>query len=433
MSDGGIPTTPVFFEGLLQVVTGVSDLYLLYDAPDCVLERTENVVAQHDLQSKLLDGSGHPRAFSSGLLERDLVFGTEERLRAAVRALAGRTAPSLLLMARSSLPMISGTDAEAIARELEAETGLQIAVVDSAPLSGCLLDGFARASEAIARRLPLPSPSSEPSGVALIGYPITRLEPDERANIAEIRRMCAALALDVRSLWFEGGSVSDLAGVSQAACILGLPWGGSAAATLGTRVERPMLVLDPPIGLDGTARWIRALGQELDRVQEAEAFITRELDEAIPILEWALPRGLLHRRVALAGDPHLAGALVAYLAELGMQVRAVMLHCRTAHSAEPVQLALERVGQSAAVLIDPSFAAVERQLADLHCSGELDLVIGTNNERDAVSPGVPYLELGYPSFVRHALHPAPWWGFRGALWLADAMFNLIAAAECRRC
>ncbi len=45
---------------------------------------------------------------------------------------------------------------------------------------------------------------------------------------------------------------------------------------------------------------------------------------------------------------------------------------------------------------------------------------------------MPYLEVGYPSYLRHALFDAPWLGFRGALWLADALSNLIRENEYRR-
>ncbi len=74
----------------------------------------------------------------------------------------------MLLVGQSSLPHISGTDSEAIASDLSEETGIVIAAVRSAPLSGGYVDGFRCASEAIARWLPLAKPSAEPFGVALI-------------------------------------------------------------------------------------------------------------------------------------------------------------------------------------------------------------------------------------------------------------------------
>ena len=57
----------------------------------------------------------------------------------------------------------------------------------------------------------------------------------------------------------------------------------------------------------------------------------------------------------------------------------------------------------------------------------VSLVIGTSNERAAAqSLGVPFVEMGYPSLITHALYDSPWMGFNGVLWLANRLHNLLA-------
>lgn len=430
MSHTEYPTTPGFFEGLLLAIAGVPDAFVLHDSPGCILEKADKVGAKHDLRSTLLESNGRHRWLSSELNDRDLVFGTEKSLRGAVLQIARSVRPGVLLLSQSAIAVVAGTDADAIARDLEDETGLAIATVRSAPLSGCHLDGFANAAEALARNVELRAGEPVAGSVAVIGFPLTRLEADDEANLAELARTCEALGLTPASVWFDGDTSASLSRVARAEHLLALPYARGAAGVLGARLGRPVLPVELPIGLGGTEQWVRSLGEATGRSSEAEAFIARELDLAVPRLEWAIPRGLLHRSVAIVADPHLAPGLVSFAAELGLRVRLVGLHARDRQAAAQVERALAAVGQAAPVLVDPSFPELERRWAELHARGELDLVIGTSNERDAAKAlRVPYLELGYPSLTRHALTPSPTWGFRGALWLADAMFNLIAAAE----
>lgn len=429
MSTTGMPTTPTFYEGVLQVVSGVSDLFLLYDAPDCIVEQTESVCVQHDLLSRLTDPDGRSRASSTHLLDSDLVLGTTDRLRAGILEIAGRSRVGMLLLGQSSLPHISGTDAEAIACELGEDVGIAIGAVRSAPVSGGHVDGFRNATEAIARHLPLKEPAGEPAGVAIVGYPLSRLEEDDLANVAELERICEGIGVPVRSFWFDGGTVANLSEAANAAFVVSLPWGGEAARILGRRIGRPVIEAGVPVGLDGTVQWVQKLARAVGREAEAEAFIDRELDRAVALLEWAVPRGLMHRNVAIDADPFLAAALVGCLAEPGVQIRSVNVLARAEADAEPVLRALEAAGQTAVVRVDSPFGALEALWAEQAGRGELDLVIGTSTVRDAVPRGIPCLELGYPSFIRHALYPAPWWGFRGTLWLLDAVYNAIAASR----
>ncbi len=427
MTGGRFPTTPSLVEGVLAVVSGVSDLVLVHNAPDCLFELAENVAVRHDLCSTLLDGTGRHRVSSTYLLDRDLVFGAEGALQETALSVIERRRPAMLMVSQSSMPVLAGLDAAAIAEEIERQTGVPVALVAGDPLDGCWVDGVARATEAIARRLDL-EPGRSRSGVAVIGHPMSRLEADHVANVAELSRMLQALNLPPRSIWFSGEDVAKLACVGEAEHLIGLPYAGEATRILGARLSAEVTSVELPIGLDGTVRWLREVGASTGREERAESFIDRELRRAVPRLEWAIPRGLQHRRVAVVGDQFMVRALVPYLQELGMKVPSVAIHSMDRDMAG---LALLREdGSRVPVISDPSFPGLEEEWRRLRASGELDIVMGTSYERGAAKDlGVPYLEIGYPSAVRHAIFDAPLLGFSGALWLADALFNLLADAE----
>jgi nitrogenase molybdenum-iron protein beta chain len=109
-----------------------------------------------------------------------------------------------------------------------------------------------------------------------------------------------------------------------------------------------------------------------------------------------------------------------------MQTPLVALHSRKQRAVEIAREALGSECNDTHVLVDPDVVDLENRFRDLAGRGELDLILGTGKVRDAARTlAVPFLELGYPSHVRHALFEAPSLGFRGSAWLVDMMANLL--------
>ncbi len=432
MRKGFLPTTPTFFDGLFIATNAVPDACIVLDCPNCGCDKPGKTGVNHDLESSLLSRNGH-RADYSTLQANDLVMGTEEKLRAKVMETVEKRRPAIVLIAQSSAVLLMGQDIEATAAELEAETGVPVVAVPSNTLSGDYLDGYGAAVEALARKAPLDVSRRRPGSVAIVGHFMDRMEEDQQSNLRELRRICGALSIPVASVWLSGRVYADLLSVSDADRILTFGYGAGAGAALAARLGCELTECAPPIGLDGAARWTRSLAGLFDRGKEAGDFISRELDEAVPRLEWVVRREFVNRNAAIAADPFIAPGLISFLSELGMNIRSVVLRTRRQSAAGPVTAALESAGQSAGIIVDPAYPEVEEEWSGLRSKEKLDFILATGNERDIAKPlGVPFLELGYPSYVRHALFDAPWLGFRGAVWLADAMFNLFADWEYRR-
>ncbi len=245
--------------------------------------------------------------------------------------------------------------------------------------------GYANALVAVARTLDLPAVPPRPDAAAVVGIPLDRLEPDRLADRDEVIRLLARGAgLDVVSVWPSGDGPGSLGRAAEAGLIVSLPYGREAARTLAHRTGACVVEAGLPVGLAGTARFVREVARAAGR--DPEPFLDREMRRYAPRLEWVIPHALLHRRVRVEVDPPLAEAVLAFLNEVG---------CRNADENAP------------------------------------DLVIGPRPAVEAAAAaGHAFFEAGFPSPGSHGLHPTPaWFGFEGAMHLAEAMVNRLVQWE----
>jgi nitrogenase molybdenum-iron protein alpha/beta subunit len=425
-----LPLTPTFLDGLLMLVNAVPDIGMVIDCADCGEDKFAMMGMQHDVLSSLTHYRRGHRVRYSGLRATDMVMGTQSKVREAVRELADDRAPSMVLLVASSAAHLIGTDLEALAAELEVELGLPIGVVAGQTLSGDFTDGFGAGLRVVACKAKLAPGERRRRGVGVVGYLFERFEQDQHGNVRELRRMLAGLGCEPGSVWLDGGRVAELGAIADAETLIALPNGLSAARALAERLGSGVVEAALPIGLQGSARWLARLGEALGCPDRAGAFVARELDAVVPKLERAVRRCFIGRRAVVVASPHNAVGLTEYLAELGLVVTLLVVQTRRESEADAIAAALAHEGLTPRMLLDPTFPLVEQALAEAAGAGQVHVVVGSGAARDAAKASrIPYLEIAYPCYVRHALFDAPWIGFRGALWLADALHALLSDRE----
>jgi nitrogenase molybdenum-iron protein alpha/beta subunit len=271
----------------------------------------------------------------------------------------------------------------------------------------------------IAETLPAGSfATRDADSVGLVGLLWERGEGDWEGNRLELERLVGALGLRLCPPWLSGGSYGELAAAGRAPRIVALPGGRRAAQALARRSQAQVIPLELPVGLEGTAAWLRRLAAATGRGERAEKFIRAELGAVLPRLDRVLLRCFAGRRVALIAGEEWLRTLPGFLErELGMAV--------------PVRLARQRfapAGGGAGQAYDPSVDSINRKLAAARRGGGLDLIIGSFWERNILAPelqGVPFMEFGYPFKTSHFLAPAPFLGFRGVLTWAEQLTRLL--------
>lgn len=427
MKRAGLTLTPVWLEGVLALTNAVPELSLVIDCVNCGDDRFAAVGEVYDFASQLPTWNQSRRAVYSELKANDMVMGTEEKMRRRVAEIVARR-PAAVLLVQSTAVRLIGTDLRSLAEELEEDLGVPMVPVPSPPTDGDWTDGYDQALAALAARVPLEP--AEAGGVGLVGHLLTRHEQDDLGNARELRRLFGGLGADPCSLWLDGSSAEGLGRVGRAERLVVLPGGARTAKVLARRTGAELIPAGLPIGLDGTVRWVKAVARALEADDRATTLIDRELERVVPRLDKVVYRGLMHRQVGVVGTPAECVALLGCVLELGMvPTLCVVLTMRERESERVTQL-LAQAGHQPKVVVDPEFHVVEAAIGELNSGDRLEVILGSGAARDAAKPSaVPYLELGHPSPVRHALYDAPWWGFHGTLWLAGEVFNLIHERE----
>lgn len=421
-----LPTCSTFLDGVGLLTNALSDLATVIDGRDCGEEKLAKSGVRQDLYSTL-NAPGLPvRLLFSNLSATDLALGTQERLCAAIKRTADATTPGAILLTSGSAVQLTGEYHDVAAVRMSAELGIPMSAFAAHCFSGDHLDGYAAALTSLVRLLDLHPGRSEHGAIGVVGMPFDRNEADAHCNVAELRRLVAGMGCHLVCVVPAGQTVNECKELERASTIVALPYGVEAAALAAERLKVPLVHLPLPVGIDGTASWLRSLAGVAGASHTAEAFIDAELSVLVPKLRRVVRELFAGARLLLAADPHMAHSLLPALTELGFRIDALLLRSRNApllyQTVEHIRNQAEHVLVNWDLSVPDLHAQWQRQVAE-----GSQLIIATSSERAAAMDlPVPFLELGFPCYVRHALFDAPWMGFKGLLWLADRLFNLLS-------
>ncbi len=416
-------TSPNFLHGLGFTLLGVPDLWMVVDCPRCLAEiYQQSGFTEHAWRQTLMRLDGKDRLFSTDLTAANPDDKRLDEILPRLEALArGESRPGLILVSESVPARIIGVDLVDYADRIAEATGVTCRAVQTLTLNRDGYDAFEASLVELASALPSPAESTLDGSVAIIGHFHDRDEEDHRADCTELRTLVEGLGARVSSIWTSGESTHEMARALCASLLVALPSGRRAARRIAERSGATVLETRLPVGLEGTANWLRQLGDALDREGAAEQLIERNLRKTTPILAPLVARELVGRRVALVAEASLAVALADYLRELGVEVIGPMLRQRRASSEHP------KLG------FDPSVGSLDALLDEASANEPVDLVIGSTWEREAVANrGLPFVELGFPSFHHRPLLPTPVLGFTGALHFVERLTMALADARFQR-
>lgn len=91
----------------------------------------------------------HRNSFSTDLQEKDVIFGGEKKLTAALRELIAACNPKAAFVYSTCITGIIGDDVGAVCKTLSAETGIPVIPVESPGFSGTKKDGYRAACDAL--------------------------------------------------------------------------------------------------------------------------------------------------------------------------------------------------------------------------------------------------------------------------------------------
>lgn len=423
----GLPVTPPFLDGLYLGINAVPDAWLVVDAPAGCYFKLERIALNHDLNSTLFHPLARHRIAQTGIDYPDLVMGTEQKVRDIVRRVVQVASPPMVFLTETSVTQVTSNDLSGVAEDLARELERPVVFIRPDLFNGDYLDGYEAFLNVLAKQVRAMSGQLEPDVLAVVGYLFDRNEEDHHANTSEMKRMALAMGYREVVIWLDGSDIASLMRVGSAATLVALPCGQKAARLIAKQTGARVVELGLPVGISGTANWVRSLGRALGRDAAAEAFCRVELERLVPEADRIRESWLQDRRVAIAAEPELALGLLDFLSEMGMEVPLVVARSRREGRVGRLLEAASRLGVHVEVLYDPTASGLRARLRSL---GALDVVVGSSQERAAAWPtGAGFVEIGYPSFITHAFHPRPFVGFSGVRNLLTEIGNAIRAKE----
>jgi len=208
-------------------------------------------------------------------------------------------------------------------------------------------------------------------------------------------------------------------GDSRATLALGQFASEAAAKALETKCEVPFRILDLPIGIAATDRFIEALMEFTGT--EPPASVTDERGRLVDIMT-DMQQYLYGKRVALFGDPDHVTSMAEFLVSLGM----IPVHVITGTLGKRFELRVK------GILKDVAPNANVHQNADLFLLHQLiknepvDLLIGnTYGKYIARAEDIPFVRFGFPILDRIGHTYFPTVGYRGGMRLLEKILDAL--------
>lgn len=415
---------PAYLIGTYLAVNAIRDLYLLVEGPDCAHMKTQYIQGNHDWLSTLTSVSGLHRVSNTALHPDQMGGSRETALKERLFEMANHPDVPAVALTPMPMAMVTGADYARLVREIASKTGKPAIYLARKELGGDWLDGYSQALAAIAAQIDVSGGRPSPINVAIVGYLFDRNEGDHIANVKELESLLECCGLNVVSTWLSGRSFAQLGSIRDAGAVISLPYGRRAAAVLARRLNAKLVETSLPIGLQATEEWLRTIARQLGVNDKAEALIESRLHIVVPKLEWVIPSLLQSRQIGYVGDPYLISGLVEFLDSMGVDVPFFVVTNAARHAGEIAAHVRERPH-----LIDPRQRTMSQFLRAQVRSDGIDLLIANNA---GYVTDVPTWEFGFPSLFRHALYDRPFFGFSGALAIADSIANAIQAGNVRK-
>lgn len=417
----------------------IADSFLLMHTGVGCKYKTASQAAQHDWGE-------HPnvREAWTQVSEAHLVAGCATRIGPFARAWWERRNSAVMVVVSAYFIELTGDDVAAECERVEATMPdcpfLYIPTV--APNQG-FFDGYTAVMLEVVKRCDFSKPPTQPKGAAIVGHFFHRYEPDQRADVGQLKALVKAGGLELGALLFSGQTFAETKQITDAKHVLMLPYARPHEKQLRRRIKgREIHTLDLPIGISGTARFVRTLTQVSGGdARKTEAWIQSSSDAVRKEVD-RMGERLRTLSFAVFAETPLAAGLVTLLRELGVRVPIVGLRDTDGclGGKEAFYQTLERNGLhdhgDMEVLQEPSLRRILERVRDTIDGGTSLGIIGSSHEVDLFLHGRPgewlpsqmrLIETGFPQDTHHAVYLQSTYGFAGVVGWAQRILDTVYA------
>ncbi|MDR3289564.1 MAG: hypothetical protein LBT22_09065 [Peptococcaceae bacterium] len=381
---------------------------------------------------------------STNVVEREIVFGGEERLNEQIRTTLDLIDGDLFVVVTGCMVEMIGDDVRAVASGF-ADSEVPVIAVPTPSFKGNSYDGYDMLLSGLFRDYVTQGLKKRADTVNLLGS-VPGQDAFYKGNLTEISRLLQRIGFRVNTFFGEGETLDNLQKASEASLTIVLSdvYGLKAAAVCEEVHGIPYISLPLPVGAAQTSEFLRAAAVALkadattvERVIREEEARYYDYFERIADIYNDVD---LQRYAIVAGDANYAPAVSRFLAdELGWLPRLAVITDLLEEERIPV-LQQRFTGWESdtypLVKFDTDTSAIQRYLAEAwepnHNERYADtfsptVLIGSVFERDlAAKLGIPLLTLSFPVTNRIVLNQT-YAGYNGGLGLtADLLTTLVA-------
>jgi len=371
--------------GAYKVYTGIEGIVPVIHGPvGCYWSSIFFQLAHNE--SRLKSGT-------SALHDRDVVFGSEKRLKQIIDAVNKHFSPEVIAILGCCAPALIGDDVDAVRNEEKTPT----IYIDAAGFKGKEWEGY---EEALLALLPfIKAGDKKKKTVNLFG--LDNITPKAQQDIKEIERLLYLCGYKINSALAIG---SEFAQVKKMACVeKNILLGGcglNLARAMKEKFGIPYETVDLPYGSYLTKRFLSQI-TGIEYEEDVMEYLKRA-------------HGMLQRfydmPVAIIGDAARVKALKDFLSfELGCDIRFTAaisgspVMTDTADNLFTIDNALRKAGDDLCLILGTSF---QKRIAD-----ELD---------------VPLIRISHPTYDETYLYDhTPYMGYRGMVVLVEKILNLF--------
>ncbi len=382
---------------------------------------------------------------SSNVVERDIVFGGEDRLREQISTTLEIMDGDIYLVLTGCMVEMIGDDIDSVVTEF-ADHDKPVIAIHTPSFRGNSYTGYELVLTTLVKKY-IKKQEKKPNTVNVLGI-VPAQDAFWEGNLREIKRLLQKIGLTVNTFFGEGESLTDISNSGNASLnIVVSDVYGIATAKVFEEVHGiPYISTAFPIGADATKQFLQAVSEAL------------QLDVSITEAVWAEEQRIyynylerladiyndidLQRYAIVVGDSNYAPAISRFLAdELGWLPELTVITDFLEEQEKDVLLSRFEQYESGirpSVKFNTDTSSVKKYVSQVwprnhnhryYDSFTPTVVVGSVFERDIANEfGFPLLTVGYPVTNRIVLNRA-YSGTTGALSFVEDLLGILVAGR----
>lgn len=341
-----IPRTTCALFGALKVASTLRRTAVLVHGPRGCVYHVNYILGMR--------GDRHNPVYCTCMDEHDVVFGAEEKLKNAIRALDRAGNHEVIVVLSCCASGIIGEDLDAACRG--AGAGALVVPVEVNGFSGDFSTGYAETLATLVARAAEVGVRKVERSVNLVG--MLRGGPD----LSEVKRLLAGIGIHVNAVLPAGATRNDLRNVCRAKLnvVMCETSGLRAAQFMEEEFGIPWISVTFPIGDKLSRAFVRDVSEALG--------IPAGTGDRLECISRPIPMGRHTPRVAICAGPTRAVALSLFLCARGIQPEILVLDFPT-----PLLSRIrDAVGDACEILVAQPWERIEETLV----SRKVDVIVG---------------------------------------------------------